>query len=78
MNKVELTPRERELLTLLPIAASNKELAQQLHIAEGTVERVLSTIYQKLGARHRTEAVYLGMIHGLIACPVCGEERRCA
>jgi DNA-binding NarL/FixJ family response regulator len=73
-----LTERERELLALLPTAASNREIAQQLHIAEGTVERTLSTIYQKLGARHRTEAVYRGMLYGLITCPVCGEHRRCA
>jgi DNA-binding NarL/FixJ family response regulator len=52
-----LTPREREVLTLLASGISNREIAQALHLTEGTVRNHASSIYSKLGVSGRTKAV---------------------
>jgi pimeloyl-ACP methyl ester carboxylesterase/DNA-binding CsgD family transcriptional regulator len=52
-----LTPRELEVLRCLAAGGSNAEIARQLGIAVHTVERHLASIYRKVGARGRTEAV---------------------
>jgi DNA-binding CsgD family transcriptional regulator len=52
-----LTTREREVLLLLPSGDSNAEIARRLGIAVHTVERHLASIYRKIGARGRAEAV---------------------
>ncbi|GIE83026.1 hypothetical protein Aph02nite_89760 [Actinoplanes philippinensis] len=54
-----LTPRETEVLGLLASGDSNAEIARRLGIAVHTVERHLSSIYRKLGARGRSDAVRL-------------------
>ncbi|WP_020665953.1 response regulator transcription factor [Amycolatopsis nigrescens] len=51
-----LTNRERELLRHVADGATNAELAERFHLAEGTVRNYLSTALAKLGARNRTEA----------------------
>ncbi len=51
-----LTDRERELLREVVDGASNAEIAQRLHLAEGTVRNYLSTAMAKLNARNRSEA----------------------
>lgn len=56
-----LTPREREVLSLLPSGDSNAEIGRRLGIAVHTVERHLASIYRKLGARGRTEAAAYAM-----------------
>jgi pimeloyl-ACP methyl ester carboxylesterase len=56
-----LTAREREVLRLLPSGDSNAELARRLGIAVHTVERHLASIYRKIGARGRAEAVAYAM-----------------
>jgi pimeloyl-ACP methyl ester carboxylesterase/DNA-binding CsgD family transcriptional regulator len=52
-----LTPREVEVLRCLAGGGSNAEIARQLGIAVHTVERHLASIYRKVGARGRTDAV---------------------
>ncbi len=52
-----LTDRELDVLRLLASGASNREIAQALHTAEGTVKNQVSSILQKLGVRDRTRAV---------------------
>ncbi len=54
-----LTTRQRQILNLAVIGTPNKIIGRQLDIAEGTVKAHLSKIYQLLGVRNRTEAVYL-------------------
>lgn len=57
---VALTPREREITTLLATGASNKEIAQELAISIKTVKNILTKVFEKTGARSRTElAVHL-------------------
>lgn len=53
---IPVTPRERHVLKLLAIGASNKEIAEQLSISEATVKKHITSILQSLGLRDRTQA----------------------
>ncbi len=61
-----LTAREHEVLELVGQGLSNKLIARQLQISEHTVKFHVSSISSKLGASSRTDAVRLGLRHGLI------------
>jgi len=61
-----LTPREREILTLLGEGLVNKEIGVRLGISEHTVKTHLAAIYEKLGASNRAEAVATGLRRGLV------------
>jgi len=61
-----LTPREREVLQMLASGLGNKEIAMRLTISEHTVKFHVASILGKLGAASRTEAVALGIRHGLV------------
>lgn len=61
-----LTPREREVLQMLASGLVNKEIAAKLAISEHTVKFHVASILGKLGAATRTEAVSLGIRHGLV------------
>jgi LuxR family maltose regulon positive regulatory protein len=52
-----LSPRELEVLALLALGKTNQEIAQQLIVAAGTVKAHTASIYRKLDAANRTEAV---------------------
>lgn len=52
-----LTPREREVLQLVAAGLSTREIADELIIAGSTVKRHVATIFGKLGANRRTQAV---------------------
>lgn len=59
-NVVEkLSKRELEILKMVSQGLSNKEIASQLVIAEGTVKNHLTSIYSKLSARDRMHAVLI-------------------
>jgi DNA-binding NarL/FixJ family response regulator len=62
-----LTAREREVLELLGRGLSNKMIGRELSISEHTVKFHVSSVYAKLGASSRTEALSLGARHGLIS-----------
>lgn len=51
-----LSPREREIVSLLGSGASNKEIADRLNLAEGTVKNHVTSILTKLDVRDRTQA----------------------
>jgi len=51
-----LTRRQQEVLELLSLGRSNKEIAQSLGLAEGTVKIHVSAILKALGVANRTEA----------------------
>ncbi len=62
-GKVEslgITPRELEILTLIAEGLSNKEIAARVFVSENTVKTHSSRVFDKLGARRRTQAVQLG------------------
>jgi len=61
-----LTPREIEVLRMIAAGLGNKEIASKLTISEHTVKFHISSIFAKLGASSRTEAVTLGIRRGLI------------
>lgn len=62
-----LTGRELEVLALISQGLSNKLIARSLQISEHTVKFHVSSIYTKLGASSRTEAVSRGARHGLVS-----------
>jgi RNA polymerase sigma factor (sigma-70 family) len=55
-----LSEREREVLRLVAAGASNKEIAEKLFIAAGTVKNHITNILSKLGVRDRTQAALKG------------------
>ena len=61
-----LTPREREVLTLIAAGLSNPEIARHLFITVGTVKTYVNSIFAKLGASSRTQAVARGRTLGLL------------
>jgi DNA-binding NarL/FixJ family response regulator len=61
-----LTAREREVLELVSQGQSNRGIANALGISEHTVKFHLASIFGKLGASTRTEAVRRGLRRGLI------------
>ncbi len=64
-----LTPRELEVLGLLALGLTNKEIAERLYIGERTAKFHVSSILAKLGADNRTEAVAIAARRGLIQMP---------
>ncbi|MCU0569487.1 MAG: response regulator transcription factor [Oculatellaceae cyanobacterium Prado106] len=55
-NLAELTPREREVLSLVATGANNREIAEVLNISEKTVKNHISNILMRLNLRDRTQA----------------------
>jgi DNA-binding NarL/FixJ family response regulator len=52
----ELSERERELLLLISTGATNREIAQTLHLGPDSIKKNASVLYRKLGVRNRIEA----------------------
>ena len=61
-----LTPRERELLRELPMHQTVADIADNLSLSSNTVKTHLRSIYQKLGASDRAEAVLVAHSQGLV------------
>ena len=61
-----LSNREREVLILTSKGLSSKETASRLIISERTVQTHLASIYDKLGARNKTEAMLLALKSGVM------------
>jgi DNA-binding NarL/FixJ family response regulator len=61
-----LSPRERGILGLLATGASNKEIADRLCLAEGTVKNHVTNILTKLDVRDRTQAALRARQLGLV------------
>lgn len=71
MEEGEFTPeslseREREVLLLAARGLSSKEAARQLYISDRTVQTHLASIYDKLGAKNKTEAMLLALKYGVV------------
>lgn len=63
---VPLSERELEVLRLLANGRSNKEIATELYLAEGTVKNHVTNVLAKLHARDRTQAALRGRALGLL------------
>jgi two-component system, NarL family, response regulator LiaR len=63
---LHITRREFEILELIARGLSNREIAEKLFVSESTVKTHSSRVFDKLGARRRTEAVQLGKQFGLL------------
>lgn len=66
MSTGELTPRETEILSCITRGMSNKEIADELNIAEKTVRIHVSSVLEKMGARDRTQATIFALQRGLV------------
>lgn len=64
--EVALTPREIDVLSLVARGLGNKEVADVLGTASGTVKAHMQSILGKLSAKDRTHAVTLGLRRGII------------
>jgi DNA-binding NarL/FixJ family response regulator len=63
---VDLSEREIEVLRLIAQGATNREIATQLVISEGTVKNHISNILSRLGLRDRTQAAIFARERGLL------------
>lgn len=61
-----LTPREVEVLSFVAQGSGNKEIAERLGTADGTVKMHVQNILEKLGASDRTHAVTIAMQRGIL------------
>jgi predicted ATPase/DNA-binding CsgD family transcriptional regulator/predicted negative regulator of RcsB-dependent stress response len=62
-----LTVRQADVLRLLTGGMSNKQIAAELRLSPGTIERHLATVYRKLGLNGRVDAARYAVTHGLAA-----------
>jgi NarL family two-component system response regulator LiaR len=67
LERLGITRREHEVLQLIAVGMSNREIAERLFVSENTVKTHASRLLDKLQARRRTEAVQLAKQAGLIA-----------
>jgi DNA-binding CsgD family transcriptional regulator len=63
---LDITRRELEILELVALGLSNREIASKLFVSENTVKTHCSRAFDKLGAKRRTQAVQLGKEFGLL------------
>ena len=63
---LHITRRELEILELIAQGLSTREIAEKLFVSESTVKTHSSRVFDKLGARRRTQAVQLGKEFGLL------------
>ena len=60
VRDLAITPRELEILGLIATGLSNREIADQLFVSENTIKTHSSRVFDKLGAKRRTQAVQIG------------------
>jgi two-component system, NarL family, response regulator LiaR len=65
-SQLGITARELEILGLIATGLSNREIAGRLFISENTVKTHSSRVFDKLGAKRRTQAVQIGKASRLI------------
>ena len=65
-NGGKLSDKEIRILTMIRSGMLNKEIAAEIEEAEATVKMHIRSIFRKIGAKNRTQAVVLGEEIGLI------------
>ena len=66
LNELGITPRELEILGVIAAGLSNREIADRLCVSENTVKTHSSRLFDKLGAKRRTQAVQIAKASRLI------------
>ena len=66
LKNLGITRRELEILELIAHGMSNREIADKLFVSENTVKTHSSRLFDKLGAKRRTQAVQIAKEMGLI------------
>jgi DNA-binding CsgD family transcriptional regulator len=66
LAQLAITPRELEILALIAAGLSNREIAARLFVSENTVKSHSSRVFDKLGAKRRTQAVQIAKTSRLI------------
>jgi DNA-binding CsgD family transcriptional regulator len=66
LEELSITPRELEILGLIATGMSNREIAGKLFVSENTIKTHSSRLFEKLGAKRRTQAVQIAKAQGLI------------
>jgi NarL family two-component system response regulator LiaR len=66
VQELGLTPRELEILGAIAGGMSNREIGETLFVSENTVKTHSRRLFDKLGAKRRTQAVQIGKTSGLI------------
>jgi len=66
VSELGITRRELEILGLIAAGLSNREIAARLFVSENTVKTHSSRLFDKLGAKRRTQAVQMGKAARLI------------
>ena len=66
ISELKITPRELEILKLIAEGLSTREIAHKLFVSESTVKTHSSRLFDKLGAKRRTQAVQLAKVARLI------------
>jgi len=67
-----LTPRQRDVLGFIAKGYSNKKIASELDLAEGTVKLHVAALLKALAVNNRTEAVFRATAQGLVESPAPG------
>lgn len=67
LASLAITPRELQILELIATGLSNKEIAARVFVSESTVKTHSSRVFDKLGARRRTQAVQIAKSARIIA-----------
>lgn len=65
-DELGLTPRENEILRLLPKGLTNAEIAEALFVSPRTIQTHLTNLYGKLGVDGRAEAIAVAVRHGIV------------
>jgi DNA-binding NarL/FixJ family response regulator len=70
-----LTRREADVLELLAVGGSNREISRQLYLSEKTVKAHLAAVFRKLGVTNRTQAAMIAVAMGMGSPPTLANLR---
>lgn len=70
MTHEPLNDRQRAVLRRIALGESNEEIGRHMVYATSSINSIVMTLLDRLGARNRAEAVYLGILYGEITVPI--------